>query len=114
MFSVVRLHDGTKLQIDRPPERFDPEDSLELRTTGLLHQLIAYRNYPPDVSGWYTMDTERIDFKAFPYIAFALCLLLLYPGWPEEWRWMMTGILLVCLVGWFLVSIANNVVAALN
>lgn len=113
-WSVVHLADGRVFQTQRAVGSFPIGAPIEIRSTTLLNTIIAYR---PGVSGggeWRRLESDDEVLRPFPYVIAMAAFALLLPLRNTETRWLIIGILGICLFLWCLGLASTNVLRLLS
>ena len=105
--TILRLSDGTVLQLSSLGDWIVPGDTLEVQRTPMLKEKLQYRKAKSRARDWLLVDSNKLDFRIYPYIVFACSFLLLFPWRWDNWRWSLQAALLLTLVGW-LVSVVGT------
>lgn len=108
-WSVVDLSSGETFQTKRAVGNFPIGSELEVRTTKLFGNVIGYRSTSPGGGGWYELEWDNEDFRPFPYVIGLAALALLLPWRSQETRWLITGVLGVCITAWLFCIGSTNV-----
>ncbi len=104
--NVLRLSDGTVLQLSSLGDFIAAGDTLEVRRTWMLEAPLEYRKRGSKEQRWSPIDSNKIDYRIYPYLVFAFSFLMLFP-WPSGYiRWslqvgaiLMTFCWLISLIG---------------
>lgn len=104
--NVLRLSDGTVLQLSSLGDFIAPGDTLEVRRTLLLEAPLEYRKLGSREQRWSSVDSNKLDYRIYPYFVFAFSFLLLFPWRSDYFRWslqvgsiLMTFCWLIALIG---------------
>ena len=105
---VLRLSDGSALQLATVNDWIVEGDTIELQRTPMLNEPLQFRKKNSRVREWQVVDSNKLDNRPYPYIVFFCALLLLFP-WPEgTWRWSLQAALVLVLFGWLLTMIGTG------
>lgn len=99
-WSVVHLDDGRVFQTQRAVGSFPVGALLEIRSTALLNTITAYRPPAPGRSDWRGLESDSEALRPFPYVIAMAALALLFPLRNAQTRWLVVGILGVCMFLW--------------
>jgi len=101
-WSVVHLTNGQEFQTQRAVDNFRVATEMEVLSTAILGSIVAYRSTVPGRNSWYGPESDDEDLRPFPYVIALAALALLYSWRNIETRWLITGILGICLFVWCL------------
>lgn len=105
---ILRLSDGTFLQLSSLGDFISTGDTIEIQRTPLLNEPLQYRKTSSRARNWLVVDTNKLDYRIFPYLVFVGSFLLLFP-WPEDYfRWSLQtglGLMLVC---WLVILVGTG------
>jgi len=101
-WSVVHLTNGQEFQTRRAVDNFRVGVEMEVLSTTMLGAVIAYRSTMPGSNIWYGPESDDEALRPFPYVIALAALALLFSWRNVETRWLITGILGVCLFLWCL------------
>lgn len=106
--NVLRLSDGSALQLSSVGDWISAGDTIELQRTAMLDQPLLYRKRPSRMATWFEVDSARLEYRIYPYVVFACAVLLLFRLPWETVRWSLQAALIVMLVCWMLVLIGTS------
>jgi|GEM_PF-2672361 len=106
--TVLRLSDGTTLQLSSLGDFISNGDTLEVERTPLWKKPLHYRKKKAHSSKWQEVDSNKIDYRPYPYIVVACAFLLLFPWRSDNWRWSLQAGLALMLVCWLVVIIGTG------
>lgn len=101
-WSVVHLRDGRVFQTQRAVGSFPVGAVLEIRSTALLNTIIAFRPFKTGRSDWRGLESDGEALRPFPYVIAMAALALLFPLRNAQTRWLVVGILGICMFLWCL------------
>lgn len=111
--TLLRLSDGTTLQLSSVGDLIGAGDTIELQRTPLLKDPLQYRKKSSRVRRWVEVDSNKLEHRIYPYLVLAFSSLLLFNWRSDEIRWSLmagSGLMLVC---WFLVMAGTGGLARL-
>jgi hypothetical protein len=106
--NILRLSDGTVLQLSSLGDFIVEGDTLEVERTPLWKEPLQYRKQKARGNNWYEVDSNKVDYRPYPYIVCALAFLLLFPWRWDNLRWSLQAGLALMLVCWLVVMIGTG------
>ena len=106
--NILRLSDGTVLQLSFLGDLISEGDTLEVERTPFWKEPLQYRKKKARGTNWYEVDSNKIDYRPYPYIVFAFAFLLLFSWRSDNLRWTLQAGLVVMLVCWLVVIIGTG------
>ncbi|MEO8589921.1 MAG: hypothetical protein ABI432_11160 [Flavobacteriales bacterium] len=110
---VLKLSDGTVLQLSSLGDFISTGDTIELQRTPLLKDPLQYRKINSRAHNWLLVDSNKLDYQIYPYLVFICSFLLLFPWSGDNFRWSLQAGLGLMLVCWLVVTVGTGGLARL-
>ena len=106
--NVLRLSDGTALQLTSLGDFIAPGDTLEIRRTPWLGTILEYRKKGSRFVRWSKTDGNELDYWIYPHLLLVCALLALVPWRGEYFRWSVQAAAVVLAVCWLVALIGTG------
>lgn len=106
--NILRLSDGTVLQLSSLGDFISQGDTLELERTLLWKEPLRYRKLNGRWRTWLEVDSNKMDYRPYPYLVFIFAFLLLFSWRSDNVRWSLQAGMALMLLCWLLVIIGTG------
>lgn len=99
-WTLVTLKNGMRFQTEASAGLFPRGDTVDVEMTRFRKEVVRYRNRIGRTIDWNEVEGSKPEYLLYAAGTIVCGLLLLWPGWRVETRWLMNAILAILLVAW--------------
>lgn len=99
-WALVTFKNGMRFQTKASAGLFPRGDTVDVEMTRFRKEVVRYRNRSGRTIAWYEVEGSKPEYLLYAAGTMLCGLLLLWPGWRAETRWLLNAILAILLVAW--------------
>lgn len=108
-WALVTFTNGIRFQTEASAGWFRQGDTVDVQRTRLRKEVVRYRCRSARTIDWNEVEGSKPEYLLYAAGTMLCGLLLLWPGWRMETRWLLNAILAILLVAWMVTLFGTGV-----